>query len=152
MPTGEVSIISHLRIDYLQCTTLQDLWKYDIPTNTSLKFNIFLYKNFVENIVHQKTCCRTSYVTRALVHAIPVTRKILRKQGLVRQQIQNFKLCLLTNSWKDKANYYLLNPLSANPTKWSSTLKQFVGFLPKNCLSMFDHFVGLAFKRLRNLL
>ena len=38
-----------------------------------------------------------------------------------------------------------LNPLSANPTKWSNTLKQFVGKLPTNCLSVFDHFVGLKF-------
>ena len=51
------------------------------------------------------------------------------------------------------------NPLSANFTRWSNTLKQFVGKLPKNCLSkrfvcklptsffsVFDHFVGLALK------
>ena len=43
----------------------------------------------------------------------------------------------------------LLNPLSANLTKWSNTLKQFVGKLPTNCLSVFDHFVGLALKGLR---
>ena len=29
-----------------------------------------------------------------------------------------------------------LNPLSANITKWSNTLKQFVGKLPTNCLSV----------------
>ena len=29
------------------------------------------------------------------------------------------------------------------------TLKQFVGNLPKNCLSVFDHFVELALKGLR---
>ena len=40
----------------------------------------------------------------------------------------------------------LLNPLSANPTKWSNTLKQFVGNSPTNCLSVFDHFVKLALK------
>ena len=40
------------------------------------------------------------------------------------------------------------NPLSANPTKWSNTLKQFVGKKPTNCLSVFDHFVGLALKGL----
>ena len=40
------------------------------------------------------------------------------------------------------------NTLSANLTKWSSTLKQFVGNLPTNCLSVFDHFVGLALKGL----
>ena len=42
--------------------------------------------------------------------------------------------------------YHCFNPLSANPTKWSNTFKQFVGNLPKNCLSLFDHFVKLALK------
>ena len=42
-----------------------------------------------------------------------------------------------------------LNHLSANPTKWSNTLKQFVGILPKNCLSVFDHFVKLTLKGLK---
>ena len=42
-----------------------------------------------------------------------------------------------------------LDPLIAHPTKWSSTLKQFVGNLPTNCLSVFEHFVGLACKGLR---
>ena len=41
-----------------------------------------------------------------------------------------------------------LNPLNAIPTKWPSTLKQFVGKLPMNCLSVFDHFVKLALKGL----
>ena len=40
------------------------------------------------------------------------------------------------------------NPLSTNFTKWSNTLKQFVGKLPTNCLGLFDHFVGLALKGL----
>ena len=40
-------------------------------------------------------------------------------------------------------NVQCINPLSANPTKWSNTLKQFDGKLPMNCLSVFDHFVGL---------
>ena len=43
----------------------------------------------------------------------------------------------------------LINPLSANPTKWSNTLKQFVDKLLTNCLSVFDHFVKLALKGLR---
>ena len=34
------------------------------------------------------------------------------------------------------------NPLSANPTKW----------FPRNCLSVFDHFVGLALKGLNMFL
>ena len=40
------------------------------------------------------------------------------------------------------------NPLSANHTKWSNTLKQFVGKFSTNCLSVFDHFVELALKGL----
>ena len=42
-----------------------------------------------------------------------------------------------------------VKPFSANFTKWSNTLKQFVRNLPTNCLSVFDHFVGLALKELR---
>ena len=43
----------------------------------------------------------------------------------------------------------IINLVSANPTKWSNTLKQFVGNLPTNCLGVFDHFVGLALTGLR---
>ena len=39
-----------------------------------------------------------------------------------------------------------LYSLSANFTKWSNTLKQFVGNFPANCLSVFDHFAGLGLK------
>ena len=41
-----------------------------------------------------------------------------------------------------------IRPLSTNPTKWSNTLKQFVGNLLTNCLSVFDHFEELALKGL----
>ena len=34
--------------------------------------------------------------------------------------------------------------------KWSNTLKQIVGKLPTICLSVFDHFSGLALKGLNN--
>ena len=40
--------------------------------------------------------------------------------------------------------WYIFNPLSANFTNWSNTLKQFVGNLPMNCLSVFGYFIGLA--------
>ena len=52
----------------------------------------------------------------------------------ISQQVYDFK------------NNLAINPLSANPTKWSNTLKQFVGKLPTNCFSVFDHCVGLARK------
>ena len=47
--------------------------------------------------------------------------------------------------------YHFTVPLSANPTIWSNTFKQFVGNLLTNCLSVFDHFVGLALKGLKFL-
>ena len=40
------------------------------------------------------------------------------------------------------------NPLSANFIEWSNTLKQFVGNLPTNCLSVFGLFVRLALRGL----
>ena len=45
-------------------------------------------------------------------------------------------------------NRCYVNPLSANPTKCSNALKQFVGNLPTNCLSVFGHFMKLALKGL----
>ena len=51
-------------------------------------------------------------------------------------------------SFKNNRTYF--NPLSDNRTKWSNTLKQFAGNLPTNCLSVFDHFMRLAFKGLNN--
>ena len=46
-----------------------------------------------------------------------------------------------------KIAYICHIPLSANPT-WSNTLKQFVGRLLTNCLSVFYRFVWLALKGL----
>ena len=46
-------------------------------------------------------------------------------------------------------NLAYFNFLSANPTKWPNTLKQFVGNLPTNFLSLFDHFAKLALKGLK---
>ena len=44
--------------------------------------------------------------------------------------------------------FNLFNPLCANFTKWSNIFKQFVGKLLTNCLSVFDHFMGLVLKGL----
>ena len=40
----------------------------------------------------------------------------------------------------------IFNPLSANPTKWSTIRR----LLPMNCLSVLDHFIGLALKARNN--
>ena len=39
-----------------------------------------------------------------------------------------------------------INSLRANPTEWPNTLKQFVDNLPRNRLSVLDHFVDLTLK------
>ena len=41
-----------------------------------------------------------------------------------------------------------VNPLSANPTKWSNTLRKIVGNFLTSYLTVFDHFVELALKGL----
>ena len=48
--------------------------------------------------------------------------------------------------------YFYIRLLSAKPTIWSDLLKQFVGFLRTNFLSLFDDFVGLALKGLSKYL
>ena len=56
------------------------------------------------------------------------------------------------NCFCGMVNQQDVNPLSANPTKCSNTLKQFVGFLSTNylrltnCLSAFDHLWGWHLK------
>ena len=47
-------------------------------------------------------------------------------------------------AWNGVIQSTNLNPLRANHTKCSNTLKQFVGNLSTNCLSVFDHFVKSA--------
>ena len=46
----------------------------------------------------------------------------------------------------------IFNSLCTNFTKLSNKLKQFVRKMPTNCLSVFDHFVGLALKGLNSYL
>ena len=76
-----------------------------------------------------------SIVKQEAIQIICTRQKSLRKFVRVREL-----LLLIQN---------LFNPLSSNFIKWSNTLKQFVGKLPWNCLSLFDHFVGLALKGLK---
>ena len=52
----------------------------------------------------------------------------------------------LLGSFYSFSYVYTINSLSTNFIKWSNTLTQFVGKLPTNRLSVFDHFVGFALK------
>ena len=67
--------------------------------------------------------------------------------GIYSSDHSNLNLgCELSMRFLLKLN--LGNPLSANFKKWLNTLKQFVGNLATNCLSVFGHFVGLALRGL----
>ena len=67
------------------------------------------------------------------------------------QLFWTFKYSKLLVLWQgyDLLILETINPLSANPTKWPNTLKQFASNLPTNCFGVFVHFVKLALKRLR---
>ena len=107
------------------------------------------------------------------LNLVPITNSLLPRSVEHLEDNQTSKMELFTkivNGWKpfnifEKRSIFdwvmnvpltllhiwrtVLNPLSANIIKWSNTLKQFVGKLPTNCLSVFDHFVGLALKGLK---
>ena len=76
------------------------------------------------------------------------------KEFAIILQFQHFDCAINSQFYYHQKEYtikilYMLcfiNPLSAKFIKWSNTLKQIVGNLPTICLSMFDHFSGLAFK------
>ena len=60
----------------------------------------------------------------------------------IRQQL---KLLSIVGFWA----FVFFNSWSANPTKWSNTLKQFFGYCRQIFLSVFNHFMGLALKGLK---
>ena len=71
----------------------------------------------------------------------------ITSEGHDTKSCQNMaQMCSVYLSYFYFSNYF--NPLSASFTKWSNTLEQFVDKLPTNCLSVFDHFVGLGRKGL----
>ena len=77
-----------------------------------------------------------------------------RKRECLKGAISKGKAYLLRGKQKwtqgkvNKARDETINPLSVKFIKWSNTLKQIVGKLLTICLSVFDHFSGLALKGL----
>ena len=72
--------------------------------------------------------------------SLPLSPLVIHKKL---KNFLNLKYIIIVN-----VKLFDINPLSANPTKSSNTLKQFVGNLPTNCLRVFDHFMNLALKGL----
>ena len=102
-------------------------------------------------------------VNDAWNHIKNILLEIFQKHAqIINKRVRGKPCPWLTNDLKSKLNtrdnllrkmrksklQFDIKPLSANPTKWSNTLKQFVGKLPTNCLGVFDHFAGLALKGL----
>ena len=93
-------------------------------------------------MVHQcfAVSCRT-LAFKAPLHPlilIPYKNNEQKILNIITYGIDNLRLHLL-----------MLNPLSAHPTKWPNTLKQFVSKLPTNCGCVCDHFVKLVLKGLK---
>ena len=82
------------------------------------------------------TICRAKCVGTVISKVLP---KICSRQNLVKKS-PKFLI--------PKMKLNIINPLSANFTKWSNILKQCVGNLTTNCLSVFDYFVRLTIKGL----
>ena len=103
--------------------------------------------------ISQQITVRFLYTTESYFEPSQISMKELSDKKKKAKKPLNSYFCRKTPlDMLDRVlNTTLLNPLSTNPTKWSNTLKQFVGNLPTNCLSVFDHFVGLPFKELNFL-
>ena len=110
-----------------KCEKIAFTWEY-----------VFIFKR---NIHWNFRLCRRSWYITDPVRTDFEIRIILIKH-CIKLLIRND----MRNSYLEVSFFF--NPLSANITKWSNTLKQFVGKLPTNCLSVFDHFVELALKGL----
>ena len=78
-----------------------------------------------------------------------IDEKGCMKEFLCKLASWHLTISLQNNFFTD--SFQGFNPLSTKSTKWPNTLKQFVGKLPTNCLSVFGHFVNLALKGLRSL-
>ena len=72
--------------------------------------------------------------------------QIMCKDVLLRQIVNIMTSPLFRACFSSVKN----NPLNVRPTKWSNRLKQLIGNLATNSLSVFDHFVILALKWLKS--
>ena len=118
---------------------------------------MILNKNFVFSIFEscdycQKNSCQNSSSYQNVLfwnrHFRYTHTQIIAENWFLKCNSVKLSFCKNRDCQIFKKNY--VNPLNDNPTKWWKTLKQFVDKLPTNFLSVFEHFVGLAFKRLMN--
>ena len=110
-------------------------------------------------IVNKESITRIRKNFSCLFENVPSTRCVealdwTSCKWILRTNIQTFNSFQATGLFLSSLNTWdeWVNPLGANPTKLSNTLKQFVGRLPTNCLNVFEHFVELALKGLNRLI
>ena len=130
-------------------------------------FNIFFWKTqilwfYVTQNNYDKIIIKTNsfvfYFLFTRFTSLSSHSKYFLRDVFYNDKINNHKIIIMiisNNQQKSSEVIALLsftiiifNPLSASPTKWPNTHKQFVGNLPTNFLSVFDHYVRLALKGL----
>ena len=92
------------------------------------------------------------YVTKIFVNIPKIVISLLYKNPEDYFWQYDFLAVTIARKFSKNNLNIFFKPLSANPTKWPNTLKQFIGKLPTNGLSMFGHFLNLALKGLRSTL
>ena len=143
----------HSGLPSCQIWLLKNIWNWRflagcrnrINTYTSLSWNSVVGSRFDVLVL------RSVYVYRLLLTVILLLLFYRYFHSFFRHL--KFEVTFFINFaivWCDFTNiiHIITNSLSTSFTKWSNTLKQFVGKLPTNCLCVFDYFVGLARKGL----
>ena len=132
-------------------TSLTSFWLFLL---LALKIHLFL--GFVLLIWTSKCLLGNSLLITAFLFYLTEPRRELRsnvqwdlKQYSFASYVISSTLSIYNHILTGTICTAFFNKWSVNPTKWSNILKQFVGNLLTNCLSVFDHFVILALKGLK---
>ena len=121
---------------------------FSVPTYTFFETCV-LFKDIFIKIRHYFSYILSIFVVYQLYHI-----RLIKLNGDIELHpgskpsslICHWKLNSITSH--DFLKVKLLTLFSANPTKWPNTFKQFDCNLATNCMSMFDHFVGLTLEGL----
>ena len=121
------------------CWKFCKYWLENIPVDTGRRFNVY------KTSIRRRRRLIEVETTSCVYWGISQTHIYLRLLSSILTLCAHFSKWSVVN--ESSPNFgFSINPLYPNPTKWSNTLKQFVGNLPTNCLSVLDHFVVLALK------
>ena len=90
--------------------------------------------------------CQLLWFYRQFEMALFPECPLFQGSSILYRHNENMKYVFLSITTSTTMSLFLIAiiPLSTNPISWSNILKQFVSNLPTNCLSVFDHFVGLV--------